>query len=317
MKPDISLFIFDIHNTICDFWNRWANATYSACKTIADSRNIPLDTFLEEAQKLDPLYRFHDFRRLIENLEILHPLQPIDYQQIEAWQKDIQAVQPYDGVYETFESIRKAGGKIVLWTDSSQEAAFHDMRHIAGGPFTPDMVDGLYCQPKNNLNFTQIPVPAFLMPDETDHWLNFHRYMEWFEDEHKVFSALPARQGDPTSSKKPNANALRYICKTQGVAPERCLVVDDNANGGINLPDGMRFALQKAGNMLEQKTLWLHNERLNNPDYVIGWEATSAKLVNLAIKPDAILENGIPDILSYFCVRPNHYRPAQPSAPKP
>lgn len=305
MKPDISLFIFDIHNTICDLWDRWGEATLIAFEALSRSREIDMEILLSEARKQPPQYRFHDFRGLIERMDILHPLQPEDQQISAQWMNLKQKITAYPGVLDTFTQIQRQGGKVVLYTDSPAETALCETWRMRG--MNPDMLDGLYTQPTDELNFSQIPEPIFL-PDELDSWMAYYQYKNLFSE--KLYMDLPVRPNTPPNSepvaarKKPNLNALNFICQTQGIPPDQTLLIDDNANAALQLPEGLRFAVQKAGNMLCETTLWLHNEKLNDPGYVIGWEATHAKLLNHGIQPEAILENGVPEILDRFNILP-------------
>lgn len=283
--PPVSLVVFDMHNTLTDHWGRWAKATLGVLRQVSEARNVPLDHVLADARAQSPSDRFHHFDNLLGNLASVRLSKREKHDYTTRWRRIFaEHTEAYPDALSTVHRLKALGVRVAIYSDAPAEEVERDFLQLG---LRRQDIDGVFTQHRTVRN----GIAATARLDELAG---------------KLYDQLPPRPGEPAdgASKKPNPHAMRYIAEHMGVPLSQVLMVDDNANGGVDLPPGVRFAVQKAGNRLDAETIWLHNERLNDPGYVIGWEATSAKLAARGVVPDAVLERGVSDILTAFRFAP-------------
>jgi phosphoglycolate phosphatase len=293
-KMQKSVVITDIDNTITDFFGMWAKVMDKTLDRMAQSRKIERQTIETEMKQLPRPYRFHDLAGAMKKLPCLQPKSPQeamkfkrdDARILHQWNKERGDLSKlYDGVVDTMKSVKQAGGKFVIFTDSP---AASTVSRLAQMKIPSDLVDAVYTQPNVNKDLNALP------PLQVDN------------PESKIMHDLAAKTVEfAPDTRKPNPESMLRILKDMGAKPEEAIMVGDNAaDGGSAVPVGVTFAWQKQGADVDALTIDMQNNRLGGDNgYMVGVDATKAKF-NATNRPDVVLENGYKDMAKHFTFVP-------------
>lgn len=285
-----SVFVFDVDGTLLDLFNGAARRGRQLVEGLAALHDLPPQQIMAEIRQMPMSHIIDDPRLSIEALACIAKdrdgpdkarFQARHEELLHDFARDLDSrTTAFDGVADTFEAIRAGGGKVVIYTDADAEAFAH-RAWLARLPV--DKIDAVFTQPGT-------PAPAPAMALDTP--------------ESRYKSALRAKiEALPPDSYKPKPVGFERISAATGAAPDQMVMVGDTYKDGLAARNaGVDFAFQKQGADVGQDAIDFM--AAISPSYPVGVDPTEAKLREHDIRPAAVLERGIPPLLTHFAVRP-------------
>lgn len=211
MKPQVSLLVTDLDNTLYDWVEMWYKAFESMLEQIVSISGVPRESLEPEIQKIFQKHGTTEYAFLIEeipSLKIRHPgedLTKVYQDAINAYRyARSETLRLYPGVLETLKTIKNKGCMIVIFTESM---GFYTLRRLK--KFGLDgIIDFVYSPPDHN------------KPEGTERYYEERAYI--FEKTIQRFT--------PKGESKPNADILLSIIRDNGIAstPQQTIYVGDS-----------------------------------------------------------------------------------------
>lgn len=318
-RPTVEALFLDLDGTLIDTWHRWSERTEWAFEELARQRGTTVDTLVEQITAATMDERVHSLRAVIRRLPCLAPRAGEDAAEVERklelvageWdRRKEEGLDFFPGIRESLQAAYEAGTKIVVYTDSPWIDAVHALSRagcdpkwltmLAAQPHekVPDPMDGgvnrLHAQDfdwaqKLGLEKLQVLRADRIAP-------------EWWAQQ------PGSKTGELPRTAKPNPIALNWIVKTLGVAPERCLMVGDQArDGGSAKLNGIpgytqpapgykgpniAYAWAKYGAYMAPKELAFYDRVFRDGSYPLGDHIVSGHFEKFGFQPDMVLNSG-------------------------
>jgi FMN phosphatase YigB (HAD superfamily) len=211
MKPQISLLVTDLDNTLYDWVEMWYKAFESMLGQLVEISGVSRETLEPEIQKIYQRHRTTEYAFLIEEIPSLRKKHPkedltIVYKDaINAYRHARnQTLRLYPGVFNALEKIKGKGCKIVVFTESM---GFYTLRRLKKLG-----LDGI-------LDFVYSP-PDHSRPKGTERYYEEKAY-EFEKTIHRF---------TPKGEHKPNADILLSIISAEGInsVPQQTIYVGDS-----------------------------------------------------------------------------------------
>lgn len=318
-RPVVEALFLDLDGTLIDTWHRWSERTEWAFEELAKLRGTTPDTLVEEITAATFDERVHSLRAVIGRLPCLAPragedraavLQSLELVAGEWDRRKEDGLDFFPGIRESLQAAYEAGTKIVLYTDSPWIDAVHALSRAGADPKWFTMVAA---QPHEKVADPMDGGLNKLHAQDFD-WaqkLGLHKLQvlradriapEWWAEQ------PGSKTGELPRTAKPSPIAMAWMVKTLGVAPERCLMVGDQArDGGSAKLNGIpgytqaapgheggnvKYAWAKYGAYMAPKQLAFYDKVFRDGSYPLGDHIVSGHFEKFGFQPDLTLQSG-------------------------
>lgn len=303
-----SLLVSDIDGTVVDMWNAWAIATRRAVSRLSYTRALPVaevERILAETSRTkgislvddlgfvimeSPLAGAFDALRAEKVAHSLNvPPELIDEYILRQWWRDRDRFSVlHDAVEPTLWSARKAGARIVLYSDSPLTLVMH--RLWASG-FHLYLIDAVYCRadPQGML-LEGMPRPEHDSPED--------QYYAILRQRCTVF---------PSTVKKPDRASMQRILDDFGATPQEVVMIGDHAVdiASAHIIPGVTGVWDIDGARVSDLTITQY-KRLNQwGHYGIGEASVRQRMEELGLVPDIILDRKFDQLTDYITFVPH------------
>lgn len=297
-----SLLISDIDGTVVDMWNAWAQATRRAISRLAYTRNLPIEEIeriLAATSREKNISLVDDLGFVIMESELAGQIdldrarkvtatiniepENVDEFILERWwyDRDRYSVMHF-GVESSLWAARRAGAKIVLYTDSPITLVLHRL-WVSG--FHLDLVDAIYCRnDPAGMKLRGLKRPE---PESAE-----AKFKEMLKSRFIVFDS---------NMKKPDLGCMALILNDFNAQPDEALMIGDHAVdiASARLIEGVTGVWDIDGARVSPATV-IQYKRLNQwGHYGIGEEAIRQRMSEMGVVPDITLDRRV-DELTHF-----------------
>ena len=212
-RPNVSVLITDLDNTLFDWVDIWGKAFTALVDELARLSGLDREVLLDEIREVHQKHRTSEYAFVIEELTSLRAKHPTgDLAQIydsaihahRKARKEAEAL--YPGVAATLEVLKEQGTLIVGYTESM---AYYSGRRVRVLKLD-GLFDYLYSPPDHDM-------PESLTAEQVRKYPA--AYYELVSTKHRH---------TPKGEVKPNPDILRKIIDDVGAKPEQCLYVGDS-----------------------------------------------------------------------------------------
>jgi len=275
MKDNINTLITDFDNTLFDWFGNWYQAFSGALNYIIDNTNINKEILLKDIKSIHKKHGTTEYLNVFN--EIAKQPQYAKYGDIDIICKNASLLREdlkqkhlylFDGVYDTFQCLKKNNFKIIIFTESE---AYSTLSRIIALNLD-GLVDYVYAPPSRNF---KIPLPQktkFQQFDYSEHY-------------------------------KTNPDNLYKIIYELKLNKKNCCYLGDSLTKDIQMAKsagiidiyakyGENYLKKKEYQLLKNVTFW-------SDSMVKKEEKSNAQI----IKPTYILENSIKELLEILNIR--------------
>ncbi len=313
-KPEKSLAVFDIDGTVLDFFDTMRRVVEPFHEKLATSRGMTVPELRQKIQETaQRAYEesggkndqfgivLNSPAKIIDVMAFLQPRQEGDDLLAHDLRRDFaKEMQLFPDVANSFAEMtldqdgQRNGVNIAFLTDGQRSAVVQRLALCAkkadesgvlpAGVKFMDLVDRVYTQPDApGISAIEAAIPT------ADPALR-----PYLEEIAAKTEALPA------NTHKPGPNGLIKVMDDFGRTPEETIMVGDTVNDGgaaKNCP-GVEFVWQRQGADVPPATVQMQHEI--QPSYVVGIEATKAKMDAAGVTPDVVADRGIQTLLDAY-----------------
>jgi FMN phosphatase YigB (HAD superfamily) len=280
----ISLLVFDIDNTLFDWFDFWLASFSAMVDAVIRLTGIAKETLLTEIRTVHARHGTSEYSFILQELPSLSAQSPSLREKaitagIDAYQEARERVlHIFPGVKETLELVKSSGAGLVGFTESQLYYTTHRLRRFK----LDGVVDTLYCSEDH------------AMPDGVT--LNFIRS----EPSEECQLQRTRTTVVPRGIRKPNPAILRQIMKDFNATPASTAYVGDSLYKDVLMAQRAHVhdVFAKYGERLSQPGYDLLRRVSHWTDEDIEEEKQVRKLAVTAA--EVVLENGFPELLEHF-----------------
>jgi phosphoglycolate phosphatase len=292
LKPQVSLCVFDLDNTLFDWVGMWHSMFSALLGELHRLSGVPIDTLKTEFRAIHQRHRTSEYAFALEELPSLgakHPgenLRAVYDEALHAYYKARKAsLKAYPGVLEVLKFLSEKRVRLIGYTESM---AFYSAQRIR--ELDIDLYLEVLYSPEDH------KLPRNLNPADI-------RYYD--EDYYKLRKT--EHRHTPAGELKPNPRILRSILDDARTAPEHTAYVGDSEMKDIAMANevGAYSVLAKYGqsfdqagyDLLREVTHWSEADVQRERDVKKSFEESRARSEHI---PNFVLQQSIGELLGLF-----------------